>query len=108
MATVKDILARTVEILETDGWCQGLYTDPSTGAHCLLSALNKAFSELPYGPCDALKARTETITAIRQLISTPSIMLWNDVSGRTKQEVLGLLERAQAILTKPSDAIPEV
>lgn len=91
--TVKDILIDTKKFLLSKEWHQGSYSNSSKTSFCLLGALDQvAESTLEKDAAD---------TVIRKLVVSEmgpnaGIVSWNDKEGRTKQEVLALLDKAIA------------
>ena len=65
------------------GWCQGKWQDEEKGEVCLVGAINAA----------AAKISIWTIP-IYLLFDESSLFVWNDVPGRTKEEVLAKLDGA--------------
>lgn len=80
----KEFFEKTLEIIKTDGWCQGSFTS-SYGAHCLAGALSIAAGGESWTP---------QFHIIANLIDTNSLTGWNDMKGRTEEEVISILERA--------------
>ena len=64
------------------GWCQGRYQDEADNV-CLAGAINAA----------AAKISIWTIP-IYLLFDESSLFVWNDAPGRTKEEVLALIDGA--------------
>lgn len=89
------LLSRTKQVLQDDGWCQGMATSPS-GRHCLMGALNEASEQLDMDPRE-LWIVEETIdkailTKTRKTNLDMWISKWNDASGRTVDDVLKILD----------------
>jgi hypothetical protein len=94
--TIKEALIATRWIIDNVGWCQGrLYrTKPgkdlyaggfnyeALDACCLEGALNCVETEVPYN---------EAWNTINAAVSG-GVVYWNDAPGRTKQEVLDMLD----------------
>ena len=101
MKTVKQALIDTKTILQTKDWCQGNYardankkpviaSDPSAVSYCLVGAIWAATPIIDW------HLRAE-ISECLQLLNGNSIPTkWNDQKGRTKQEVIDLLDKAIA------------
>lgn len=101
----KRVLVSAINVLNIRGWTQGTYTN-AVGEVCLLGALN----QVCYGdadgttedrhPADHLKY--ETLKFVESLIYktaswATSAVTWNDRAGRTKEEVVALLEKAAGL-----------
>ena len=74
------------DVLRRDGWCQGTGTDRA-GRHCAGGAIGGAFS---ISEVDAFAA-FHTAAVKEQ----PFLSRWNDTPGRTKEEVITLLEKVE-------------
>lgn len=86
------ILRLARQEIEIRGWTQGTREDPVTGAVCLGGALfqvyfNGASQDEVGAACDVLKE-----ACLPWIHPT----CWNDAPGRTKADVLALLDRAIA------------
>lgn len=98
--TVKEVLQHAKEILETNEWHQGSlckYADGQPYSFCMLGALSKVkiainTSTDDFSTCSTRRAATDIIFSI---IAGP-LALWNDASGRTKEEVLRVFDQAIA------------
>jgi len=89
------IWLRAIEILETDGWCRGMYTNDK-GEHCIVGALAQAngtpWSNQGEG-CISSFSKLEVMVSnkLYSIIDTlPSI--YNDRPGRTKEDIIKLLK----------------
>jgi len=93
------ILLEMAELISRRGWCQGTLEDPH-GRLCVLGAFHKLLDqddtwvnddywEHPYR--DALWAFERAISEEPGVHADPAE--WNDVSGRTKFEVIDTLRR---------------
>lgn len=82
------ILMRAADLLRGEvGWCQGQVAD-AAGNRCVLGALVVASIET-----DKPHLWKMSAAALRRSLGrAPSV--WNDQSGRTKEEVIEALERA--------------
>jgi hypothetical protein len=80
---VREDIRRAREILVEEGWCQGHLRD-SSGRHCLVGALMDA--TLAHSTRRFHRARD------RVAFEVGSPVDWNDCPGRTKEQVLELLE----------------
>jgi hypothetical protein len=81
------LLLDAAAYIERHGWCQ-FNTKKRDGRVCLVGAM----WEVDHGRAsDEYKTAT---TKLRNRLNTNFIMHWNDVDGRTKDEVLTALRRA--------------
>jgi hypothetical protein len=79
------VLMRAAEIVRERGWCQLDYEDDQ-GRVCAAGALYAASGdEWPY----VAMGRRRLAASLGRAVET-----WNDVPGRTKEEVIEALERA--------------
>lgn len=106
-----DILNRAIELVNKNGWQQGEIL-PSSKV-CLTTAIERAWQEKKYSLVDfnyAREALSKTLKVPREPQPLPSdplavpywgrhFMEWNDVPGRTKDQVIGTL-KAALLLTK--------
>lgn len=85
MNAVADTLNRAADLIERDGWCQGLGRD-ADGSRCAAVALHDAQADrlVWRGAYRALKAR----------VGTRLVVDWNDTPGRTQAEVVAALRAA--------------
>lgn len=75
------------DILERDGWGRGQYYDPVTGRRCAAGALMTIISGcLPSHGKYAFAAMT-------YIGCSNSILVWNDDSERTQEEVVALFRK---------------
>lgn len=83
---------KVIYILERDGWCQGQYTN-YRGEHCLAGAMGRAAGlSLFYEEEKVLSG------LIKKDNPLDNIVCWNDRLGRTKEQVIELLERAKELV----------
>jgi hypothetical protein len=85
--TAAEILRAAAKRLEEKGWCQGSYYEATTGRCCA------------YGAIDRVGMGRDTVTAGRLLRDyvKDEIEDWNDVEGRTVEEVIAaMLAAAEA------------
>lgn len=97
MNPAHDVIDGAIAILKEKGWCQGKLED-AAGQCCLVGAVRKAsrnltdcLIETPYLAEEAAWSRLAKVTGTRALA------LWNDRAGRTKDDVIYLLEAAKAL-----------
>ncbi len=81
---VAQALLDAASLIEQRGWCQG--TAERDGALCMLRAIGIAAPSV-----DILVAADK---ALVKLLNTRFGQVWNDVPGRTKEEVVAMLRRA--------------
>lgn len=94
--TKNDVLDEYVKVLRERGWCQGSVKD-SAGKCCLVGA-RLAVSNIFYTYWDykeiewAYTAICEATSKLLGHASNLSTIEWNDVPGRTVEEVIALIE----------------
>jgi len=82
-------LERTAEIIRDCGWCQDSW-ETGEGAVCLVTALQRATTSFD-GSDEAHVILQRRLMLVGW---TSSMTRWNDVEGRTVDDVLALLEDA--------------
>jgi hypothetical protein len=87
---IKENLQAAAAIIRERGWCQNQGSDADGGC-CLARALGEA--ERATGATGEFVLAAMSCMHIRSLGIKDAIK-WNDTPGRTKEEVLELLERA--------------
>lgn len=87
-ATVKEVLAKALVILDRDGWCQGTATNEK-GQHCMIGLVGQANKEMNN---DVLSQGAPDV--IRMVIGSRVIADWNDAPVRTIDDVRAVLARA--------------
>lgn len=93
--TKEELACKTIEILNEGGWIQYHYTNEE-GAHCLYGAIYAAIS--PYEDAKGqlvldLDAALKAIIVDRyDTFMYGGLIAWNDRPGRTKDEVIAVLE----------------
>jgi len=87
--TPEEALAKAADLLEQDGWCQGVLID-HYGRRCLLGAIEAARLE---DTSDALFS--PICNAIQAELGGANPISWNDTPGRTQEEVVTLLRNAK-------------
>lgn len=85
-----EVLKQARQVIVDKGWCQG-FAEESDGRVCMIGALDKIarMEETIYE-----KARLALLFAIPRVQAADSVSGWNDVKGRTKEEVLAVFDRA--------------
>jgi hypothetical protein len=103
--TVKEVLIATKYILEHTGWCQGTYYLDRGGDLLDFNIRHDATKHNQIGACclsgAAFLVETDQLTLqkAREAISNianQSIVGFNDKPGRTKKQVLAMLDKAIA------------
>lgn len=91
--TGKEVLLKTIALIEEKGWCQGSYQ--KDGKVCAKGGIRIACN---WPLCDD-SSYDDAVAAVAKLIVGEvgnSIISWNDTPGRTKNEVLAVLRQAAA------------
>lgn len=91
---VADIQA-TRHVLMERGWCQGVGIDKK-GRRCLIAACSFTVDQLNSRE-EANRRYDNLLNHIRKIIWPRGIPDWNDTSNRTFDQVLALLDKAEAI-----------
>lgn len=102
-AQTRSALCEIKELLLSEGWIQGVAYDPITGAHCMSEAINVVSYRAPYLCSPVLKTIRNAVVSLippdslddlgdSPLPSNIRIERWNDRSGRTAEEVIGLID----------------
>lgn len=81
---IKEQAAKAAQYIRDHGWFQGNYYGPD-GCVCVLGAIRAATGQ--DDSCALVK-----LAAIRAGVSRYDLDTWNDEKGRTKEEVLNLLD----------------
>jgi len=74
-------LLGAAQILRTSGWCQKHYYVGETS--CLVGAIRRS--------CQTAIGAQEPLNMVKDFLGY-SPVVWNDMSGRTKEQVINLLE----------------
>lgn len=89
---VSQVLEEAAEVLETSGWCQGIFQN-IRGEHCMAGAIGKVVLE-----DDQISHATmlnwrfiPAVIALEKELPGIYIPNWNDATGRTKEEVVDKL-----------------
>ena len=86
------ILRKAKNILEVRGWCQDQFCDWETGSYCMIGALCRAHA-MANGSGSLYEDVEDRLMGA---IHSNDIPMWNDIQGRTKEEVLAAFDRAIA------------
>lgn len=100
-AVAAEVADYAAEVLERDGWCQGISVD-NEGRVCFYGALSTAAQELdlPYGEVrgQITRAANEELAQPRVLAYEPDspegIVAFNDAEGREAHEVVDLFRHS--------------
>lgn len=106
MKTVKETLIAAKELLIKNGWCQGTMRNSRSdkSSFCLVGAINHVLAsdvERMNWTWDDEEFSMSVLISIRNVIkqfkpNNSSIVDWNDTHGRTKAEVIAILDKAIA------------
>lgn len=88
---IKNELIKIKEVLLSKGWVQGSFTD-LYGSHCLLGALDVVSSSY-YDPA-CLRRHLRGALHNRTKGEVTNLVTFNDAPGRTKEEVISLIDDA--------------
>jgi hypothetical protein len=86
MRSVKDTLIATKQFVETHEWIQGQLTNHN-GGYCLLGVLDEVEP-------DGQRLPVYRFLCEHLQVSDGGVSIWNDKFGRTKQDVLDMLDKA--------------
>lgn len=90
--TTVEVLRGARALLAVHGWCQEEFLN-AAGCYCAAGALNDAAgSTAQWSNGDSRDARD----ALKAALGEFSVLAWNDVPGRTVDEVLAAFDRAIA------------
>ena len=91
---MSDLIDKTIEVLERDGWCQFAMTNDE-GRHCAVGALAVARLELGLGYEETNHAEnTMQMLLHEQTGHHIGVMPWNDDCARNVDDVIHLLKLA--------------
>lgn len=115
MEKTSDILKRTKAVLLSRGWFQGDYVNPITGEVCIVGAMNIAKEGIPFPDDDDDDEPDPAHDLVSNLCFKEwceDIGQWNDMHGRTPEQVLALMDRAIALaesleVLPARDAVPD-
>ncbi len=88
MSAVADVMNGAADLIERDGWAQGQYLNVHTGGRCADGAITAAGVGVTY------YVRNQAREVLRAYIGGNAPVIWNDVPGRTKAEVVAALRAA--------------
>lgn len=93
--TPQYILATAADILEADGWCQGVARDQA-GRHCALGAIGTAAHKDGANLLtrEAFELQDAATDMLQAHLEVDWVHEWNDKPGRTKDEVVQALRAA--------------
>lgn len=106
VVTDADVLERAADLLEEFGWCQGAAARDEAGKS-IVGTWERAVSFCHNGAiyraaCDLGVSSSLFDGRWERLIGDSDAHLWNDVPGRTKQEVVARLRDAAATARETS------
>lgn len=95
--STKEYLTKASNLLNEKGWTQGAMAKDING--------QSVYSESPYAVCYCAagaifatvppnKSRSELVNLVRDAVNARSLVEWNDLPGRTKEEVLAAFDKA--------------
>jgi len=105
--TRSQVLRAMADVIRTEGWVQGTYFDSETGNVCLIGARNTVFGGYPSDYPDKYRKMVDAVTEVLALLvanyppgvspvtQEGIVISWNDVDGRTVDEVLRLIKQAE-------------
>lgn len=93
--TVKVLKDARKLLAKRGGWVQGHYQSGKCG-HCAMGALIAAAGK-------NLRARDTEDSALRNAIACHYVVVWNDMPGRTKREVLAAFDKAIKFASKADE-----
>jgi hypothetical protein len=100
MPTAREIITLARELIEQEGWCQGVYRRPNPAGvivgRCLSGALSDAARKLGCYETAFTGSNVPTppYYEARRIVQEQTIIplsIWNDKRGRAKSEVLAVL-----------------
>lgn len=80
----QEIIRQSIAVLDRCGWTQGVEYDDQTNAYCMFGAIRVVCSN---------NVPTRVIDVIEYRINGRSIAEWNDRPGRTRAQVVAMLQR---------------
>lgn len=97
-----DLLEATALYIEEHGWIQGEYRD-TAGRVCVVGALEKLEEKDQILIVDSSNYYT-AISAIRGIIHTSSITVWNDRVCQSQEQAVDMLRHAAKLTREVKDA----
>jgi hypothetical protein len=91
---VSEVLERTLQTLEDEGWCKGAYSNED--GRCVVSGLWAVIGEEHEWQHGGQSLMMACLKALRETTGIPNIALWNDAKGRTFSDVQITFRRAIA------------
>lgn len=98
LAPHQKILLRAAELIEEFGWRQEAFGDKTRGM-CAVGAIMEAGTELDFVHDREIMVATEDKLAEHLKLRyslIPHVPAWNDMTGRTKEQVVATLREASA------------
>ena len=94
---VRHDAAKAADYIREHGWCQNNFAD-ERGRCCAAGARNAVIYGSPCGVREYMSIEAKRESALTQAFKmesdlTMSIPEWNDIEGRTKEEVLAVFDR---------------
>jgi hypothetical protein len=87
MKTAREILREAADLIERDGWVQGVYHSED-GRHCAAGALSRALADVDD------PVAYETYSLLLDEIGWVGVPMWNDTVATSGQQVVDTLRRA--------------
>ena len=84
----KTVYEKAIDYIKVHGWCQGNFVNREKQV-CLVGALN-VVAETGFEMQNAIDSLTKKLK-----IEKGNLAVWNDEVGRTKKDVINLLEEMQ-------------
>lgn len=95
----KLLAKHAAEVIRIHGWCQDIGYDEATGQYCLVGAVVKAAigRDLGKDQQNCHVPGTFKVYHALETLTEKSLPDWNDTHGRTKEQVLRLLDRVASL-----------
>lgn len=103
VSEARRVMQRAIVAIETHGWSRRQYGSERVG-FCMVGALNYAAFGDPVGASfgddssEALFVACDVEAALVRVTGAGYVPKWNDAPGRTKEEVLWAMRKAEALL----------
>ncbi len=88
----QEVLFDAADLLERRGWCQKHLVDIK-GRRCIIGAMTDVWNVCKHWDMSVVAQAQNKLTEI-----VGPVVEWNDAEGRTKEEVVGILRYAAALL----------